>query len=405
MGAASHVLLINFAVLLLAGAGFAFGWMRDRANLALAWTTLGIGLLVAGGVSGVATPMFGAPLILRLGLFTFAAWGMLALSFGLRVHYGRSAEPRTYALGAAAIALVVLVGIDAPRDAQWRFLVLNGPAVLGTVPGLVAILRARERDALDTLLVLAFGIVIAQFVVRGPLAAALGGIGASPVDYLSQPYALAVYTMQTLAAVLSSTALAMVHVRDTVRGLERASEHDPLTGLLNRRGMDAAMPAIVSRKARSFQPVSVVVTDIDHFKAVNDTYGHDAGDRVIRALAVLLRGTARKRDLVARMGGEEFVTVMSDASPDMARLYAEAVRVALAELEQGALGGERVTASFGIAELMPGGGVSEAIAAADMALYEAKRAGRNRVRVARPRGDAWDGRERRDGSPALGLAG
>ena len=214
--------------------------------------------------------------------------------------------------------------------------------------------------------------------------------------YFTSQYGLHILTLQCVVTILVVAAFALVHVRDTVRGLERASEHDPMTGLLNRRGFHAAVEGMIRTKARSFRPVSVVVTDIDRFKAVNDTHGHDVGDRVIRALAALLGGTAREGDLVVRMGGEEFVVVLPDTSPDVARLFAEGVRVALSEMPQ-ATGGT-VTASFGVAEIMPGMTVSEAIKAADMALYEAKRAGRNRVRVTlNPGGAERRAGDRREG--------
>ena len=406
MGAASHVLLINFIVLLFAGTGVTFAWLRDRSSHALAWTAIGYALLLLGGLSGVATPLLGAPFALRVGLFALTAWGVLALSFGIRLHYDRAVNPALFAWGAVAILVVTVAAIDMPRESQLRFLVLNGSAALALLPGLDAILRRREQGILDRFLVFAAILTGLQFLARGPLAVVMGGTGASPFVFLDQPYALAVFTIQTVISFLGSAALAMVHVRDTVRDLERASEHDPMTGLLNRRGFDAAASDVVERKARSFRPVSVVVTDIDHFKSVNDTHGHDAGDRVICALASLLEATARKGDLVARMGGEEFVVVMVDAAPEMARLYAEAVRTALGEMEHRALGGERVTASFGVAELMPGTNLSEAIASADVALYEAKRAGRDRVRLARPRhGGRWHGVERREGGPVPAAQG
>lgn len=398
MGAASHVLLINFTVLLLAGAGFAVAWAGDRSRRALAWIALGFALVIAGGVAGVATPLVPVPAITSFGLFTLTAWGVLALSLGVRLHYDQPVRPVLYASGAVAVVAATLVGVQMTGGVMERTLVLNAPAALATVPALFAVLRLRHRGPLDVLLSGSIALIAMQFVARGFLAAAFDAPGPSPFEGEGEGYALAVFTTQTLVSVLGSAALAMVHVRDTVRVLERASEHDPLTGLLNRRGLDAAADGVVNAKARSFRPASVVVADIDLFKSVNDTYGHDAGDRVIRALAALMVGTARDGDLVARMGGEEFVTVMGDASPEVARLYAEAVRVAMAEIEHGALNGERVTASFGVAELMPGDSLSEAVAAADMALYEAKRAGRNRVRLSRPQRAAdWDGAERRTG--------
>lgn len=158
---------------------------------------------------------------------------------------------------------------------------------------------------------------------------------------------------------------------------------DGLTGLSNRRYLDNHLKLLFDRALVRGRALSVCLTDIDRFKLINDTYGHDAGDEVLKELAVRIRSTVRGADLACRYGGEEFVVVMPDTSLDMAATIAERLRSAIEgkPFRISATGLElNVTASLGIAS------ISEAIQnpgqllkAADQALYEAKNAGRNRV--------------------------
>lgn len=157
---------------------------------------------------------------------------------------------------------------------------------------------------------------------------------------------------------------------------------DPLTSLHNRRYMEGHMKTLVSDALRVGRHLSLLVADIDHFKAVNDTYGHDVGDAVLREFAQRLKRNTRGVDLACRMGGEEFVIIMPDT--DVARAYqiGERLRASVAA-ENFAVGGDsgiRVTASVGIGTLERADDTPETIfKRADNALYAAKRRGRNRV--------------------------
>jgi diguanylate cyclase (GGDEF)-like protein/PAS domain S-box-containing protein len=160
---------------------------------------------------------------------------------------------------------------------------------------------------------------------------------------------------------------------------------DPLTGLHNRRGLEGRAEAIHFRPGGA--PVSQVwiMADIDHFKRVNDTYGHEAGDEVLKAVADALRSTARGADLVARFGGEEFVLVLPDTSAELAVRIAERLRLAIEALSTD-FGGQliRVTASFGIAQRAAQDSQLEVLERADAALYSSKKDGRNRVTMSAP---------------------
>ncbi|OAP40438.1 diguanylate cyclase response regulator [Sinorhizobium glycinis] len=158
---------------------------------------------------------------------------------------------------------------------------------------------------------------------------------------------------------------------------------DDLTGLHNRRYLDGHLKLLIDRASARGRPLSICITDIDRFKLVNDTYGHDAGDEVLREFANRVRATVRGADLACRFGGEEFVIVMPDTTPEMAAIVAERLRLMIEGRAFGISHGGTVlsvTASLGIATLRPQDDTPEALLKrADTALYQAKNNGRNRV--------------------------
>jgi diguanylate cyclase (GGDEF)-like protein len=179
-----------------------------------------------------------------------------------------------------------------------------------------------------------------------------------------------------------------------IERLRKLSETDPLTGLLNRRAFLAAAERQVAYARRYDRTLAVVVADIDHFKQVNDTHGHAAGDAVIRDIARQLQAAARDTDMVARFGGEEFVVLLMESDVTAAVAYAERTRALIAGSPVVAESGAqvRVTISLGCTVLSAGDrDVQDAIDRADDALYGAKAAGRNRVRVSLPSGAAAAG--------------
>ncbi|MCK2184265.1 GGDEF domain-containing protein [Halomonas getboli] len=155
---------------------------------------------------------------------------------------------------------------------------------------------------------------------------------------------------------------------------------DMLTGVLNRRGFRANGRAVLARAERHHRPVVVAMLDLDHFKALNDTYGHAAGDITLQTFAHICRDCLRPYDLIGRIGGEEFAVMLSDGDPDEAQGIFERLRETVADTEL-VLGEEclHVTVSLGLALVPPGGDLDEALNRADLALYRAKQAGRNRV--------------------------
>jgi len=182
--------------------------------------------------------------------------------------------------------------------------------------------------------------------------------------------------------VVSVTVVAMVvrslAARNRRLVLQAAAEAriDPLTGLLNRRGLDERFASELARAGRDGTELAVVALDLDHFKQVNDTYGHDAGDRALCWLASVLSQQTRGADVIARTGGEEFLLVLPGTSAGSAFELAERLRESVAEHAP-----FRLTISIGVAAEEAPDDAGALTAAADRALYAAKRDGRNRTRT------------------------
>jgi diguanylate cyclase (GGDEF)-like protein len=157
---------------------------------------------------------------------------------------------------------------------------------------------------------------------------------------------------------------------------------DPLTGIFNRRGFAEATTRIIDREAIAGRPVTVMIFDIDHFKSINDRFGHPAGDQILKEFAEIITSTLRMTDLCGRIGGEEFAALLP-CSMEEALIAAERVRDAFANaglvVDDAPL---ETTVSIGVAGGPAGTELDVLLAAADTALYQAKRSGRNRVESA-----------------------
>jgi diguanylate cyclase (GGDEF)-like protein len=183
-----------------------------------------------------------------------------------------------------------------------------------------------------------------------------------------------------LEGVAKRVALAMIGLRMREALFDEAT-HDPLTGLHNRRHLDEEMREAERRARRTNRPVGVMMLDIDHFKRINDSYGHEVGDTVLREVAERLRTSLRSGDVAVRYGGEEFTVLLAGASLQVTRQRAEHFREVVEALQIPYRDGViRITLSVGIAAFPESAEhLSDALSLADQALYAAKHAGRNRV--------------------------
>ena len=186
-----------------------------------------------------------------------------------------------------------------------------------------------------------------------------------------------------LAIEVARSRRANAELAQAMQTIEAMARMDSLTGLSNRRHLMESLELARKRHARTRLPFSVIVVDIDHFKNINDSFGHPQGDAVLRELARLLQSTLRDCDLCARYGGEEFMLLLEKAGAEEAARCGERVR-GLVEKQKfaGLPPGFSVTISLGIAQFAEGESVDQCIARADAALYRAKRGGRNRWELA-----------------------
>ncbi len=222
------------------------------------------------------------------------------------------------------------------------------------------------------------------------LATLFGGLGAgitSLTVWGQLPYTQLGYHAFEWGVVFEATLLALALARQ-VRHYQQLSarssheaRHDLLTGLLNRRGFIAGAQPLWSTANRRQRPLSLLMVDLDHFKAINDSHGHAGGDQALQAVARLLAEQSREGDLVGRWGGEEFVVLLPETSLAEALVLAERLRLAIAALPAGSCGGATLTASLGVAGRNGNTSLEQLVAEADRQLYLAKEQGRNRVCV------------------------
>jgi diguanylate cyclase (GGDEF)-like protein len=196
-------------------------------------------------------------------------------------------------------------------------------------------------------------------------------------DWMERMFFCAAYIIATMSA-LNFTLIS----NDVFNAeLRQAAASDPLTGLPNRRRLMERGAEEAKRALRYRRPLTVLVLDLDHFKLINDEYGHAVGDDALKATAQCCRDALRDVDMFARLGGEEFVAVLTETGLEDAAAAAERLRVAVSELRLPQVPSLRLTVSIGVAALRDSDLFEAAVAHADAAMYQAKKAGRNQVRI------------------------
>ncbi len=216
------------------------------------------------------------------------------------------------------------------------------------------------------------------------------GIEAGGDDYITKPVSPIVlraklHAMQRITDMRKRLLQVSDELQDANRALVKLSSLDGLTNILNRRSFDAALEVEWHRGMRTGRPLALILGDVDYFKRFNDTYGHDSGDKCLRAVAGALSKAARRAsDMVARYGGEEFVILMTDTSEQSAMQIGDRVLEAVRNLQIPHIGSktaDHVTMSLGVSTCLPTLSMApqDLIRAADSALYQAKADGRNRA--------------------------
>ena len=257
-----------------------------------------------------------------------------------------------------------------------RTIVANGGN--GIIFGLAALAIYRGRKiTVDKILSFVVAIFACQFFIRTLLISKIFQETLTNDNYATSLTALSMQFIVSVAALSVASCLFFSFGSQVFGSLKREAETDPLTSLLNRRGLEHQFQNLRERSIRARVPVQIVICDIDHFKTINDSLGHTAGDKVIRKVAAIINETARKSDLTARVGGEEFCVVMWNANPAGAKLLAENLRSALSIHKFDDI--PSVTLSCGITSLYVDDNWHSVFERADKALYLAKNTGRDRA--------------------------
>ena len=349
-------------------------WLQERSSRALAWW--GVAYLM--GASSVMlwdvrdsltylTPETPSALL-------FIACGMIWS--GARLFHGREILPGSMFAG----ALVWLVAVQSAGFAHSEHArVVLSSVIIAVYAFFTAfeLRRERRRDLAERWLSVAIPL-LHSVVFLAPIAVILLVPTKASVDGL-----FALFAFQTIIYVVGTAFVVMVMAKERVAHVHKtAAMTDLLTGLFNRRAFLEASDRLVAGCGRKSQPVNVLVFDLDHFKSINDRFGHAVGDEALRVFANTASANMRVSDVIGRLGGEEFAAILPGTVAD-ATMVAERLRVAFQvaaiEIAGHAIG---ATVSIGIATAVAPVLVDDLLAQADAALYRAKSNGRNRIEIA-----------------------
>lgn len=300
--------------------------------------------------------------------------GVTLLYLGSKRFFCVPAQPQRWTAAIATVTTVTAWFTFAQPNYNARLLAIAG--FMAFVCGAHALLVARRGGGSFSARFVLVVLVVEVLVLVLRAVSALSGesadlLAASPI----QTIYIAAYTVAMLMLSVGLVLLAADRLRDE---LEHIASHDPLTGVLNRRAILDACGQELERGRRKDRISSLLMLDLDHFKAINDSYGHQAGDRLLVDFVARVAAQLRRPDHFSRFGGEEFVALLPETTLDEAMLVAERIR---AEIARGT-GQPGCTVSIGVAATVPGeGGIDTLLGRADEALYRAKAAGRNCVQA------------------------
>ena len=318
----------------------------------------------------------GVPLSLALNAVGFVACGMVWNAS--RVFHGR--KPNWPGLVLGAMVWVAAVLLLPPEDGALRLTV--GAAIVAVYAALTAAQLWNERrrsmqQRWPTIVVpLLHGAVLMLPILLGDLLRPHDETFSSSIWVTAFSIELVLYAIGTVFVIFMLVSDRAVTVHKT------AASVDPLTGMFNRRGFAEACSRVIEREAKAGRPVTVMIFDIDHFKSINDRFGHPAGDEILKLFATVVINNVRISDLSGRVGGEEFAALLPCSLEEgviVAERVREAFETAGITCEEGAVD---TTVSIGVAGGPAGTELEVLLAAADTALYQAKRSGRNRVEAA-----------------------
>ncbi|MEO9472595.1 GGDEF domain-containing protein [Parasphingorhabdus sp.] len=243
---------------------------------------------------------------------------------------------------------------------------------------MIPILWKERRGRLGMIMLALVAILCATYFLRPIIVYGMMDATHTAATYQNSAYATILHVTSAICGLACGVTMLIVVGHDVIEKYQRANTTDPLTGLMNRRGLEKYVTSEMS--GRAAQKSVVIIADLDEFKQVNDLFGHEAGDHVLKRTGAVLDTVTSQLGKVARIGGEEFVIILNHVSFRERNTIAEHIRLSIAAIVHPEIGlKERVTASLGMAVVAEGESFSMALRRADFAMYKAKADGRNCV--------------------------
>jgi len=278
--------------------------------------------------------------------------------------------------GLSQLSTLAVAVLTSP-DISSRLIIVNVGYGAMYLVCLMSLLGGPRHEAIDKLIIAAHSVLAAQFMIR-PVLTLLIEQSIPASVYRQSVYYSVLNLSLALIALMSAMVLVGACLYDQIKAVREQADLDGLTKLRTRRAFEQGVVTLLERANQECAPVSLVVADIDHFKAVNDVWGHQAGDKAIAQFGEIVRGTIRETDIAGRIGGEEFCILAWNCDEQAAVSLAERIRRKFAQAQiEGLPGDQRLTASFGVAGRGEGEGYGKLFARTDGALYAAKENGRN----------------------------
>ena len=384
MGDAYYIMLINVALAVMLLLGFAGFWFYDRKRKAALFFLLATMCFLASTGLELSAKLIPEHLDTqyRFILYSVNLMAGTLLTIGVTLQYRM--KPYYVRMGLFYIVGVVLTFaiLELPRQSVLRLCLNQSPIVVAISIGAIRMLLMDRKRTMDWLLVFALSAFALNLAARPAILAIYGSMGSSIAEYQSTQYAVVVQFSLTIVTMTTATILMLVMISDLVIDLMKQNMRDSMTGLLNRRGFDTKAREFLNDCAETGTDSVMIMSDIDHFKHTNDTYGHDAGDKVISYFGRMLGNIKNDRDVASRLGGEEFCLMLWDCDLEEGHVIAESIRETFHQQNVPDFPRSYTpSASFGIAVVRPGESLEQLYRRADKAVYSAKEAGRNRVSI------------------------
>lgn len=357
-------------------------WYQQRQRSYIAVLSGAFALLALGFTTQFYSVQADGGAVLRLFANSMLVLGTATLVVGMLGRIGRRppAVPMLVIVGAAISSYVWYLLVEPSLVA--RILTINFAGGFLVLLLAMELWKAGSRKPMDRFLFWLLSLWGIQFFVRTGLVMAYEGSALADADLFASLYWVTLTFSIAFFLLIYAVAIVAAIAIDLQDELRTESFTDPLSGLLNRRGFNTRLEQALDSARAHRSPLALVVADLDHFKEVNDRFGHAVGDSAIVSFSNCLRQVAGGDHVAGRMGGEEFAVLLRGSDIRLARLFAEGVRTSFAAFDvPGLPAGQTLTASFGVALLQPGEDWEGLLKRADRALYRAKAEGRDRVVV------------------------